>query len=119
MHKARKIGQLEPYTFGDSMGVGLDIGEVFPDRNKLKLNPKSSVCFFKNGKKVSSDLKLLTQDLYSFAGSLFNEAEIEISLYEDQIKFLPKGYRPYSEYLLEEVLFKDPSLKVYEFKISP
>ena len=57
---SKKIAQLAPYVFGDTIGVGLCIEEVFKNRNKEKLAHRNSVTFFKNGKPVSENLHLLT-----------------------------------------------------------
>lgn len=57
---SNKFTQLVPYTFGDHIGVGIKIQDVFKDRDKSRRAPKNSVCFFKNGAKVSPDLHILT-----------------------------------------------------------
>lgn len=66
--------KIDSYKFGDVIGLGLSINEVYKSRNKSKKASSNYVEFFKNGKHTGPKLYLLTEDLYTFSASLYNEA---------------------------------------------
>lgn len=58
------------------------------------------VQFYKNGKPAGPPLYLMTEDLYTFSASFYNEAQIEFGYSAASIRYLPESYRPYQEHLL-------------------
>lgn len=114
----RTIGQLEPYDFGDHIGIGLTVHETYRIRNKDANDPFNSVAFYKNGNKVSEELKVLTEDLYSFAGSLFNGARMRVAFEREELAWLPEGFVGYGEYLRQDIPYKDREMRIYEIKLD-
>ena len=110
-----KVLELPQISFGDQIGIGITINEVFKNRKKDRLAANNFVSFYKNGYKISEDLHLLTEDLYSFAGSLYNGSIIEILYEKNEIKYLPEGFIAYGEHLREKILYKDAEMKSFEF----
>lgn len=68
--------KIDSYNFGDVIGLGLRINEVYKSRNKSKKVSSNYVEFFKNGKHTGPKIYLLTEDLYTFSASLYNEAQL-------------------------------------------
>lgn len=73
--------------------------------------PSNYVSFYKNGNQISNDLYLLTEDLYSFAGSLYNGSIIEVLYEKNDLRYLPEGFKAYGEHLREKILYKDAEMK--------
>ena len=73
----QKIAKLAQYTFGDTIGIAITVVDVYKDRDRGRRAPNNSVAFYKNGLKISEELHILSEDLYSFAGSIYNGSEIE------------------------------------------
>lgn len=72
IQEGKKVTQIEPYTFGDVIGVAINVTETYKIRIKNKRVNCNYVQFYKNGKLAGPPLYLMTEDLYTFSASFYN-----------------------------------------------
>lgn len=70
------------------------------------------VQFYKNGNPVGPHLYLLTEDLYTFSVSLYNESEVELNYSLDKLKHLPPNFSPYLDHFHHLCPYVDPEIQL-------
>lgn len=92
------------YEFGSSFDFGDVIGIAINKTKDCDFEEldASYIKFYKNGVLMGHEVEIDKNGLFSLAVSLYNEIELELRLSSDNIKYLPKGYQPYTNYLMEK-----------------
>ena len=63
---------------------------------------ENKVQFYKNGELVGEDFSLRKEEIYLMGVSLYNEAEVEVKIGKEGIRYLPEDYRPYYDIYMDD-----------------